>query len=51
MNCLKERADDDEALARIEKLEATNGRIGPELEAFKATAQKLRKQYEQRVGL
>jgi hypothetical protein len=51
MMCLKERADDDEALARIKKLEAENGRTGPELEAFRATAQKLRRQYEQRLGL
>lgn len=51
MMCLKERADDDEALAKIAKLEATNGRSGPEAEAFKAVAQKLRRQYEQRVGL
>jgi hypothetical protein len=50
MMCLKERADDDELRARIEKLEAENGRTGPELEAFRATAQKLRRQYEQRVG-
>ena len=48
--CLKERADDDELRARIEKLEAENGRTGPELEAFRATAQKLRRQYEQRVS-
>lgn len=51
MMCLKERADDDEALAKIEKLEATSGRTGPEAETFKATAQKLRRQYDQRVGL
>ena len=50
MLCLKERADDDELLAKIEKLEAGNGRTGPELEAFRATAKKLRRQYDQRVG-
>ncbi len=50
MMCLKERADDDELLAKIKKLEAENGRTGPELEAFRASAQKLRRQYEQRVG-
>lgn len=49
--CLKERADDDELLAKIQKLEGENGRTGPELEAFKAAAQKLRRQYEQRLGV
>ena len=51
MMCLKERADDDQLRAKIEKLEAENGRSGPELEAFRKTAEKLRRQYEQRVGL
>jgi hypothetical protein len=51
MTCLKERVDDDELAARIEKLEATNGRTGPEAEAFKTTAERLRRQYEQRIGL
>lgn len=51
MVCLKERADEDELLARIQKLEAEDGRTGPEVEAFRATAQKLRRQYEQRVGV
>ncbi len=51
MMCLKERADDDEALARIEKLEATNGRTGAEAESYKEVARKLRRQYDQRVGL
>jgi len=50
MMCLKERADDDELREKIEKLEAENGRTGPELEVFRAAAQKLRRQYEQRVG-
>jgi hypothetical protein len=51
MMCLKERVDDDQALARIEKLEATNGRMGAEAESYKEVARKLRRQYEQRVGL
>jgi hypothetical protein len=51
MQCLKERADDDELLAKIEKLEAENGRTGAELESFRATAQRLRRQYEQRIGV
>lgn len=50
MMCLKERADDDQLRARIEKLEAESGREGPELETFRAAADKLRRQYEQRVG-
>lgn len=51
MMCLKERADDDELRARIEKLQAENGREGPELEAFRAAAEKLQRQYDQRVGV
>jgi hypothetical protein len=50
MMCLKERADDDELRAKIEKLETTNGREGPELELFRAAAEKLQRQYDQRVG-
>jgi sugar-specific transcriptional regulator TrmB len=50
MVCLKERADDDETLARIEKLEATDGRTGPEADQFRETAERLRRQYDLRVG-
>jgi hypothetical protein len=51
MMCLKERADDDDLLAKIEKLEATDGRTEAEAQSFKAAAQRLRRQYDQRAGL
>jgi len=49
--CLKMRADDDALLAKIEKLCATSGRKGAELETARALARRLQTQYEQRVGL
>lgn len=49
--CLKQRADDDELLSKIEKLSATSGRTGAEVETARALARKLQTQYEQRVGL
>lgn len=51
MQCLKERADDDELRARIEKLEAVDGRTGREAQSFRETAQRLWRQYEQRIGV
>jgi hypothetical protein len=48
--CLKQRADDDDLLAKIEKLEATNGRTPAERETARSLALRLRKQYDQRVG-
>jgi hypothetical protein len=48
VTCMKERADDDALLAKIEKLEAP-GRTGPEAATARALAQKLRAQYEDRL--
>lgn len=48
--CLKERAEDDALVAKIEKLEAVDGRTGPEAATARAIAQKLRTQYEDRLG-
>lgn len=48
--CLAQRADDDDLKAKIEKLMATNGRTEAEAATALALAQKLRTQYEQRVG-
>lgn len=48
--CLKQRADDDDLLARIEKIEDTTGRTAPEAETARALARRLRKQYEDRRG-
>jgi hypothetical protein len=50
LTCLKERGDDDALLAKIEKLEATDGRTAPEAASARAIAQKLRAQYEDRLG-
>jgi len=48
--CLKQRGDDDDLLAKIEKLEATHGRTTPEAATARSLAQKLRTQYEDRLG-
>lgn len=47
--CLKERADDDAILAKVEKLEKTKGRTAAETESARALARKLRTQYEDRL--
>lgn len=47
--CLKERAEDDAILAKIEKLEKTKGRSAAESESARALARKLRTQYEDRL--
>lgn len=49
--CLKQRAEDDELLAKIAKLENTEGRTAPEAATARAIAAKLRNQYDQRVGV
>ncbi len=49
LTCLQQRADDDDLLATIEKLGATNGRTPAEVKTARALAQKLRRQYDQRV--
>lgn len=49
--CLKQRAEGDDVLTKIAKLEATNGRTPAETETALALARKLRTQYEQQVGL
>lgn len=51
LECLKQRADDDDLLAKIEKLAATNGRTPAEVETARSLTKRLRTQYEQRVGL
>lgn len=50
LTCLKQRADDDDLLGKIEKLEATDGRTAPEAATARAMARRLRKQYEDRLG-
>lgn len=49
--CLKQRADGDDILTKIAKLEATDGRTPAERETALALARKLRSQYDQQVGL
>ena len=49
LTCLKERADDDAILAKVEKLEKTKGRTAAETESARAIARKLRTQYEDRL--
>lgn len=49
--CLKQRADDDELLAKIAKLEKTDGRTPAEAATARALAAKLRNQYDRRVGV
>ncbi len=49
MICLKERADDDALLAKIEKLEKTKGRTTAETETARNLARRLRGQYEDRL--
>lgn len=49
--CLEQRTDDDAVLAKIAKLEETNGRTAPEAATARALAKKLRAQYDQRVGV
>ena len=50
LTCLKERADDDELLARIEKVETLGDGSGPEADTARAIAQKLRDQYDRSIG-
>lgn len=49
--CLKQRAEGDDVLTKIAKLQATHGRTPAEKETALALARKLRSQYDQRVGL
>lgn len=49
--CLKQRTDDDDLLDKIAKLEVTTGRTAPEAATARALANKLRAQYDQRVGV
>lgn len=49
--CLKQRADDDNLLSKIAKLEETKGRTAAEVATAGALAEKLRAQYHQRVGV
>lgn len=48
---LKQRTEDDDLLAKIAKLENTDGRTAPEAETARALATKLRSQYDQRIGV
>jgi hypothetical protein len=48
---LEQRADDDELIAKIAKLEETKGRTDPEAETARTLAKKLRRQYDQRIGV
>jgi hypothetical protein len=48
---LKQRTEDDEILEKIAKLENTNGRTEPEAATARALAEKLRNQYQQRIGV
>lgn len=49
--CLKQRAEGDDVLTKIAKLEATHGRAPAEKETALSLARKLRSQYDQQVGL
>jgi hypothetical protein len=49
LTILKERADDDALIAKIEKLEKDKGRTAAEKEAAQALARRLRAQYEDRL--
>jgi hypothetical protein len=49
--CLKQRAEDDDLLAKIDKLENTDGRTVPEAATARALAAKLRNQYDRRIGV
>ena len=48
--CLKQRADDDDLLAKIEKLSVESGRTPGEIENARTLARRLKAQYDQRVG-
>jgi hypothetical protein len=49
ITCLKERAEDDALLAKIEKLEKDKGRTDAEKDNAEALARRLRAQYEDRM--
>ena len=49
LTLLKERADDDALIVKIEKLEKTKGRTAAETESAHALARRLRAQYEDRL--